>query len=57
MRYVIRLIAIVCSGLAALQAGPANAERRVALVIGNAGYKAVADLPNPRKDACDVAAR
>jgi len=27
----------------------------MALVIGNAGYRAVTELPNPRKDARDVA--
>jgi len=56
MRYVIRLVALVCLGLAGLGAGPANAERRVALVIGNAGYRTVAELPNPKKDARDIAA-
>jgi hypothetical protein len=30
-------------------------ERRVALVIGNAGYAAPADLKNPSKDARDIA--
>jgi hypothetical protein len=29
----------------------ANAERRVALVIGNAAYKNAATLQNPRNDA------
>ena len=53
MHYVIQLLAIVC--LAALQAGPASAEKRAALVIGNAGYRAVMELPNPRKDARDIA--
>jgi uncharacterized caspase-like protein len=55
-RYAFRLIAIVCSTLAALQSSPAFADKRVALVIGNAGYRAVAELANPRKDARDVAA-
>src|SRR3954471_10830092 len=34
----------------------ANAERRVALVIGNGAYKNVPKLPNPANDASDVAA-
>jgi hypothetical protein len=56
MRYLIRLIAIVGLGLSVLHAGPAQAEKRVALVIGNAAYQAVAELPNPKKDARDMAA-
>jgi len=35
---------------------PAHAEKRVALVIGNAAYRSVAPLLNPRNDANDVAA-
>jgi formylglycine-generating enzyme required for sulfatase activity len=35
---------------------PARAEKRVALVIGNAAYKNAATLQNPRNDAQDVAA-
>jgi formylglycine-generating enzyme required for sulfatase activity len=54
MRYVVRLLAAILGALTGLQ--PAHAEKRVALVIGNAGYRAVAALPNPRKDARDVAA-
>jgi tetratricopeptide (TPR) repeat protein len=34
---------------------PADPGRRVALVIGNSGYRAVPALPNPRKDADTVA--
>lgn len=33
----------------------ANAERRVALVIGNSGYKHVPELTNPGNDARDIA--
>lgn len=36
--------------------GPASAETRVALVIGNGAYAATAQLPNPSHDAEDVAA-
>jgi len=41
--------------LALLAVGPALAESRVALVIGNGGYKAVPELANPPNDARDVA--
>ena len=40
--------------LLALLAAPASAEERVALVIGNAGYKD-APLDNPYNDAADMA--
>jgi hypothetical protein len=35
---------------------PGQAEKRVALVIGNAVYRATTPLPNPKNDATDVAA-
>ncbi|MGD0639604.1 MAG: caspase family protein [Roseiarcus sp.] len=41
--------------LAVIAAGPAVAESRVALVIGNGGYQSVRQLPNPPNDARDVA--
>lgn len=37
-------------------AGPAAAQERVALVIGNGAYRAATPLPNPPNDAADVAA-
>ncbi|MCK1359324.1 caspase family protein [Bradyrhizobium sp. 199] len=40
---------------AALGIGPASAETRVALVIGNGAYVSTAQLPNPSHDAEDVA--
>jgi uncharacterized caspase-like protein len=36
---------------------PAAAQRKVALVIGNANYTATANLANPKNDAIDVAAK
>jgi Caspase domain len=42
--------------LLSLMAADANAEKRVALVIGNGAYKNVPALPNPPNDAMDVAA-
>jgi hypothetical protein len=47
------------AGVVALLAfwpGPAAAERRVALIIGNSGYQNTSILPNPRNDAQDLAA-
>jgi hypothetical protein len=49
-------MAALCASLAVLQVAAAQAEKRVALVIGNAAYRAVAELPNPLKDARDMAA-
>src|SRR3954471_18545338 len=38
-----------------LSLGPASADTRVALVIGNGAYVSTAQLPNPSHDAEDVA--
>jgi Caspase domain len=46
---------ILLPGLA-LHAGPAFADKRVALVIGNGAYQNAAPLPNPPNDARDVGA-
>ena len=56
MRYVIRLMTFVCIGLVALKIGPASAEKRVALVVGNASYGHHAGLPNVPNDAAAMAA-
>jgi hypothetical protein len=48
-----RLPALILA-LALSVATAAHAEKRVALVIGNAAYKTAATLQNPRKDATDV---
>jgi hypothetical protein len=42
---------VVCLGVA-----PSQAEKRVALVIGNSAYKNAPALPNSRNDAEDVTA-
>src|SRR5262245_26718094 len=48
-------LAAVALGFALLTATTAaNAERRVALVIGNGDYAKVSKLPNPPHDANDV---
>jgi uncharacterized caspase-like protein/invasion protein IalB len=48
--------AILLTLFVSLIACPAHAEKRVALVIGNAAYKNAATLQNPRNDANDIAA-
>src|SRR5437763_12780507 len=48
-----RLLA-VCALAATLAGGQARAERRVALVVGNAAYAGAA-LPSTRNDAQDIA--
>jgi uncharacterized caspase-like protein len=55
MRYFIRLLAAVYCALAGLHLVPAAAEKRVALVIGNAQYQHTRVLPNPRNDAEAIA--
>ncbi len=49
MRILLTLLLSMCI------AAVANAERRVALLIGNAAYLNVADLNNPENDASDIA--
>jgi uncharacterized caspase-like protein len=51
---LVRLTAVLCCALAGLRVAPADAEKRVALVIGNADYK-VGALQNPVNDARAVA--
>jgi uncharacterized caspase-like protein len=50
----IALAVIMMAGLAV--AGQAQAEERVALVIGNSAYEAVTKLENPANDTADLAA-
>ena len=51
------LVILILLGITlAVSAGAANAERRVALIIGNSTYKNVVALPNPVRDAAAVAA-
>jgi uncharacterized caspase-like protein len=51
MRYSFGLLAAVCAALAGLGAAIAQAEKRVALVIGNSAYQHSRALPNPANDA------
>ena len=48
MRYPTLIVSLICM---ALSASAAQAERRVAFVVGNGTYKNVAQLPNPPIDA------
>ncbi|WP_158671210.1 caspase family protein [Bradyrhizobium guangdongense] len=50
---VIRLLVLIISSVW-LTCGSAQAEKRVALVIGNSAYKNVPQLPNPANDAALV---
>ena len=54
--YVFRLAVVICCALAGLHAGPAYAEKRVALIIGNATDNHIAGLPNVPNDAAGMAA-
>ena len=56
MRGFIRLLSVLCCTVIGLQTAASQAEKRVALVIGNAAYRAVAELPTARKDGQDIAA-
>src|ERR1700716_3227710 len=53
MRYPILIVSLICMLFAA---SAANAEKRVAFVVGNGTYKNVAVLPNPPIDAKAMAA-
>jgi uncharacterized caspase-like protein len=53
MRYATLIFSLLCM---ALSASAAQAERRVAFVVGNGAYKNVAQLPNPPVDAKAMAA-
>lgn len=54
MRSMFRLLAVAVLWLCAAATAPALAEKRVALVIGNAGYSSVAALSNPINDATAI---
>jgi uncharacterized caspase-like protein len=56
---MLKHFAVCLLGLAALLAAlaPAAAEKRVALVIGNAAYQNAPPLRNPSNDAADIAAK
>lgn len=56
LRRPIVIAAALIALLSTISAGPALADKRVALVIGNSAYKSVAPLPNPAKDAAAIGA-
>jgi uncharacterized caspase-like protein len=53
MRYLTVILSLICM---LFTAHAANADRRVAFVVGNGAYKNVAQLPNPPVDAKAMAA-
>ncbi|NOJ50354.1 caspase family protein [Bradyrhizobium archetypum] len=53
MRYQTLILSVICTVFAA---GTAQADKRVAFVVGNGTYKNVAPLPNPSVDAKAMAA-
>jgi hypothetical protein len=55
MRWFIRSVVILFAALLALAPVSAQAEKRVALVIGNSAYRNTPPLPNPRNDAAAIA--
>ena len=48
-------VPLICAVLLTLSSHWAEAAKRVALVIGNSAYQQVAELPNPKNDASDMA--
>src|SRR5471030_2854200 len=48
-------LAAAIVALSLLSAGPASAEKRIALVVGNSAYQNVTRLDNPRNDAALMA--
>jgi uncharacterized caspase-like protein len=51
-----RTLALVLLALATIGSASASAEKRVALVVGNAAYRHAVELSNPANDAADMAA-
>ena len=51
MRFFRHVLFYFCVVLIALLTHPANAERRVAFVVGNGDYRHATKLPNPSADA------
>lgn len=54
-RPALSLLSLALAVLAMAAAAPAEAARRLALVIGNSDYQHVAELTNPKNDAADIA--
>jgi hypothetical protein len=53
----IALFLLVLASLFWVEQSPANAAKRVALVVGNSTYEHVTALPNPKNDAREMAAK
>lgn len=56
MQLIIRLLVGALLAVSVTWSSASQAERRVALIIGNGAYKNVPSLPNPPKDATAIAA-
>src|SRR5262245_36442659 len=56
MRCIIRFAVGVCCAVVGVQIAPAEADKRVALVIGNGSYAHIAGLANVPNDAAAIAA-
>ena len=55
-RGLVAAAAVTASAIFLCFAAPADAETKVALIVGNGSYQNVPELPNPPHDATDVAA-
>lgn len=53
---MLRLLVLICTFGFMSASSVAQAERRIALVIGNSAYQNTAELKNPKNDATDMAA-
>ncbi|NJO23028.1 MAG: hypothetical protein HC868_08830 [Sphingomonadales bacterium] len=53
---MLRLLMLLCTFCALSASAFAQAERRIALVIGNSTYQNTPELKNPKNDAIDMAA-
>ena len=53
---MLRLLFLICVFCTMAASSDAQAERRIALVIGNSAYQNTPDLRNPKNDATDMAA-
>jgi hypothetical protein len=53
---MVRLLALLCALVLTAGSVAAQAERRIALVIGNSAYQNTPELRNPRNDASDIGA-
>jgi len=57
IKRLVRIAGLIATAMLGMVVTPdaARADKRVALVVGNSGYQAVPQLPNPSRDASAVA--